>query len=427
MEFQVKFSGQDIALKLEAIVKDLGFKNENIAFLNTNNYASTFQWLLAIGNKRELKIENNGSQPFEKLKDFHKNTNIFGFLSYDLKNDTETLSSQNYDALQFPVMHFFEPKILLTQKNNVLNILADNPQKVLETIKNAEIISRPQKRDIDAIKARISKSEYIEKIKSIQREIQYGNIYEMNFCQEFFAENSIINPFEVYAALNEVSKMPFSGFYALDNKFVLCASPERFLQKKGQKIISQPIKGTIKRSANSLEDEALKNQLRNDEKERSENVMIVDLVRNDLSKIAERASVKVDELFGVYSYPKVHQMTSTVSAILNPSNHFVDAIEACFPMGSMTGAPKISAMKIIEQHEHTKRGIYSGSIGYILQNEDFDFNVVIRSILYNGDNQYLSFTVGSAITILSNPEKEYEECILKAKAIFEVLNSSQNA
>lgn len=427
MGFQTTFSALEIASKLEAIINNLGLKDEHITFLNSNSYVSEFQWVLAAGSKRELKIENNGLQPFEQLKSFHKNTALFGFLAYDLKNDIENLQSNNFDGLQFPVLHFFEPKVLITQQNELLTIMADNPEKVLEVLKNAKSNSADCKTHVGEIHARISKSDYIKKVEKIKAEIQYGNIYEMNFCQEFFAENASINPFDIYAQLNELSQMPFSAFYKVDNQFVICASPERFLQKIGEKLISQPIKGTIKRSLKKEEDELLKMQLQKDEKERSENVMIVDLVRNDLSKISERGTVKVDELFGIYSYPKVHQMISTVSSVLHSENNFIDAIEATFPMGSMTGAPKISAMKIIEAYENTKRGIYSGAIGYILPNEDFDFNVVIRSILYNAENKYLSFMVGSAITILSNPENEYEECLLKAKAIFEVLNPTENA
>ena len=245
----------------------------------------------------------------------------------------------------------------------------------------------------------------------------------MNFCHEFYAENAIVDPFEVYLKLNRVSPMPFSCFYRNKDKYLMCASPERFLKKEGSKIISQPIKGTIKRGVTPKEDEALKNQLLNDPKERSENVMIVDLVRNDLSRTAKKGSVKVDELFGIYSFPQVQQMISTVSAEVKEEHHFVDVIKYAFPMGSMTGAPKIKAMELIEKYETTKRGLYSGTAGYITPAGDFDFNVVIRSILYNASEKYLSFTVGNAITHNSISESEYEECLLKAKAMFEVLEN----
>lgn len=165
----------------------------------------------------------------------------------------------------------------------------------------------------------------------------------------------------------------------------------------------------------------LKNDLAKDEKERSENIMIVDLVRNDLSKTAVKGSVKVEELCKVYSFDQVHQMISTVTSQIEENTHPIDVIKSTFPMGSMTGAPKISAMKIIENLEETKRGLYSGAVGYITPRGDFDFNVVIRSILYNHTQKYISFSVGSAITSKSDPLKEYEECLVKAKAMHEVL------
>jgi para-aminobenzoate synthetase component 1 len=243
----------------------------------------------------------------------------------------------------------------------------------------------------------------------------------MNFCQEFFVENLEINPLETYSKLIEISPTPFSVFYKNENKYLISASPERFLKKIGTKIISQPIKGTIKRGENAEIDLQLRTQLECDEKERSENIMIVDLVRNDLSKTAKQASVKVEELCGIYSFKQVHQMISTISSEIDQETHFVDVIKSMFPMGSMTGAPKIEAMKLIEKFEKTKRGLYSGAVGYINPQGDFDFNVVIRSILYNLDKKYLSFSVGSAITAKSIAESEYDECLLKTEAIKKVL------
>jgi para-aminobenzoate synthetase component 1 len=251
--------------------------------------------------------------------------------------------------------------------------------------------------------------------------IYRGDIYEANFCQEFYIKNTQINPLETYWKLNSISKPPFATFIKLNDKYLLSASPERYLKKTGTKIISQPIKGTAKRSKDSVEDKRLKEQLAIDEKERSENIMIVDLVRNDLSKTAKKGTVKVVELCQVYTFPQVHQMISTISSEIEETEHPVHVLESTFPMGSMTGAPKISAMKIIETLEETKRGVYSGAVGYFTPDSNFDFNVVIRSILYNHSQQYVSFSVGSAITAKSNPLKEYEECLIKAKAMREVL------
>lgn len=201
----------------------------------------------------------------------------------------------------------------------------------------------------------------------------------------------------------------------------MCASPERFLKKEKDLLVSQPIKGTAPRGRNAKEDMQLKKELFTDAKERSENVMIVDLVRNDLSHVAAKNSVKVTELFGIYSFSTVHQMISTVTARLGKDYHFTDALRYTFPMGSMTGAPKVRAMQLIEQYEDTRRGLYSGAVGYITPERDFDFNVVIRSILYNKQEQYLGFMAGSAITSGSIPEKEYQECLHKAQAMKKAL------
>ena len=216
--------------------------------------------------------------------------------------------------------------------------------------------------------------------------------------------------------------MPFASFYKQNQNVLMGASPERYLCKRGDKLYSQPIKGTYRRGKNPEEDKQLKTALRDDLKEQTENVMIVDLVRNDLSRTAAKSSVKVEELFGMYTFPQVHQLISTVSSTLKSDVHFTEAIRCSYPMGSMTGAPKISAMKLIDQYEKTKRELYSGSVGYIDPYGNFDFNVVIRSLLYDTQKQYLSLTVGGAITNQSDAEKEYEECLLKAKAIFEQQN-----
>ncbi|NLF41175.1 MAG: anthranilate synthase component I family protein, partial [Bacteroidales bacterium] len=254
----------------------------------------------------------------------------------------------------------------------------------------------------------------------VKDHIQKGDIYEMNFCMEFFAENCFIDPFESYLRLNDISPAPFSAFYRLPEHYLLCSSPERFIQKNGDTIISQPIKGTARRGTSPEKDEEIKTELFNNLKERSENVMIVDLVRNDLSHTAVKDSVKIDELFGIYSFAQVHQMVSTITSKIKSGIHFSDVIRHAFPMGSMTGAPKIRAMQIIEEYEITKRGLYSGSVGYISPEGDFDFNVVIRSIQYNQSLQSLSFMTGSAITSLANAGDEYQECLLKAKAMMRI-------
>jgi para-aminobenzoate synthetase component I len=273
------------------------------------------------------------------------------------------------------------------------------------------------------VRPRISREHYLAQVEKIKKHIKLGDVYEMNFCQEFYAENAAIDPGDVYRELNAISATPFSAFCRLNDHYLLCASPERFLSKSGSRLVSQPIKGTARRGITPAEDEQLKKALAASEKERSENVMIVDLVRNDLSRIAKRGSVKVDELFGIHTFEQVHQMISTVSAEVKEDISFIDIIRATFPMGSMTGAPKVRAMQLIEEYESSKRGLYSGAVGYIDPSGDFDLNVVIRSILYNSASRYLSFTVGGAITDRSDAGQEYEECMIKAAAMLRVLKS----
>jgi para-aminobenzoate synthetase component I len=350
---------------------------------------------------------------------------LFGHLSYDLKNELEPFSSAHPDGIGFPDLFFFIPDIVIQLGIHEISI-GSNGKRHQEIY--GEILSMPVPgiepvREPVTVQSRVSRDEYITTINRLKQHILRGDCYEINFCQEFFAENVSLDPLAVYRSLSRMSPNPFAAFYKLDDKFLLCASPERYLKKTGENIFSQPIKGTWTRNpADAGQDKKNKELLYNSAKDRSENVMIVDLVRNDLSRICEEGTVKVDELFGIYSFPQVHQMISTISGQLRPGIQFMDAIRATFPMGSMTGAPKKRVMELIEQYEKTRRGIFSGAVGYITPGGDFDFNVVIRSILYNASRQYLSFPAGSGITWYSDPESEYEECLLKAAAIKKVLS-----
>ena len=399
-----------------------------IIFLDSNDYPqdySNYDCLFAVDAFTSVKTDFHN--PFEDLKQYQQTTKdwLFGYLSYDLKNNTESLVSNNFDGLDFPDLFFFQPKKLFLLKANQLEIqylnfcddeVDEDFKEIIETK-----ISKPEIEDRITIQQRISKESYLEKISKVLDHIHRGDIYEANFCMEFFAENTIINPFEKFSTLNEISQPPFAVFFKNNKHFLLSATPERYLRKEGDTIISQPIKGTSKRFSDPIADEKSKNDLALDPKERSENIMITDLVRNDLSKTAQKGSVEVKELCGVYSFLQVHQMITTITSKFDAQYAAVEVIKTTFPMGSMTGAPKIEAMKIIEEWEETKRGLYSGAVGYFTPNGDFDFNVVIRSIFYNQEKKYISFSVGSAITSKSIPEKEYEECLLKAKAMREVL------
>lgn len=379
-------------------------------FFNSNNENANF---LAVSNCQNV-VEHHWK---------------IGFISYDYKNNIELLSSNHTDEIGFPDEFFFTPQLLVEIFEHKINISFEDKiynKAYLKALAHQLSSEEVQKSEIIAVKMLpvVTKEDYLKNVVKLKNHIQQGDFYEINYCQEYTTREVEINPIDTYFKLNKKSPTPFSCFVKYNDKYLLCASPERFMSKMGNQIISQPIKGTIKRGATTQEDEELKHQLKNDPKERSENIMIVDLVRNDLSKIATRNSVKVDELCEIYTFPQVHQMISTISAGLKPEVDFKTIIHALFPMGSMTGAPKIRAMELIEQYEDSKRGLYSGTVGYIKPNGDFDFNVVIRSILYNSSSKKLSYFVGSAITSLSEPEKEYEECLLKAKAINEVLNSN---
>ncbi|MDO5968684.1 anthranilate synthase component I family protein [Flavivirga aquimarina] len=404
---------------------------DDVVWLDSNNYEqnySNYEAVLAVDAFTSIQTHFEGS--FDMLKEYQTNVNdwIFGYLTYDLKNDVEDLNSNNFDSLGFPDLYFFQPKKLFLFKGNqveiqYLNCVDDELEDDLKSIHHCREERDNNKENQVKIKLRIHKDAYFDKVNKMLAHIHRGDIYEANFCQEFYAENTRINPLETYLKLNRISKPPFATFLKCGDKYLLSASPERYLKKEVQTVISQPIKGTAKRSENILEDEALKEALSQDIKERSENIMIVDLVRNDLSKTAIKGSVEVEELTKVYTFDQVHQMISTVTSKIEATTHAVDVIKSTFPMGSMTGAPKISAMRIIEDLEETKRGLYSGSVGYFSPTGDFDFNVVIRSILYNETKKYVSYSVGGAITAKSDPLKEYEECLVKAKAMREVLEN----
>ena len=425
-----------------AITKDISqfpnFKNQllywanqhrEVVFLDSNQYHqkySSYDAVLAVDAFTSIKTDYENA--FQDLYQYQSQTKdwLFGYLSYDLKNDTEALYSNNFDGLDFPDLFFFQPKKLFLIKNDAveiqyLRLCDDEIETDFEEI--LSITTNTHHPSSITIKQRISKENYLFKVSKMLEHIHRGDIYEANFCMEFYAENAQIEPLEIYQKLNAISEPPFAVYFKNNFQYLLSASPERYLRKEGTKVISQPIKGTAKRSDDSVLDEQLKIDLAKNEKERSENIMIVDLVRNDLSHTATKGSVQVEELCQVYSFKQVHQMISTIVSEVENTTSPVEIIRTTFPMGSMTGAPKISAMQIIEALEETKRGLYSGAVGYFTPTGDFDFNVVIRSILYNAKNQYLSFSVGSAVTSQAIPEMEYEECLLKAKAMFEVLQS----
>lgn len=345
-----------------------------------------------------------------------------GYLGYDVKNQVEQLSSQHPDQVGFPDIFFFEPQLYLYFTETAVSITSqeDTIEKTVAAISQTPLPDRYSPPAL-RLQQRVSKENYIGQVERVREHIRKGEVYELNYCMEFFAEGVKLPPLPLYLQLNSLSPTPFAGFLKHNDLYLLCASPERFLKKEGQKLISQPIKGTIRRGDTPQEDQQLQHQLRHDEKEIAENMMIVDLVRNDLRRSCATGTIEVEEMFGIYGFRHVSQMISTITGRLRPESTLADALKGAFPMGSMTGAPKIRAMELIEELEITKRGLYSGAFGYIKPSQDFDFNVVIRSIQYNASTGYLSFMVGSAITYDSVAEQEYAECLLKAQGIRKTL------
>lgn len=397
-------------------------------FLDNRGYESLLhahEFLLGIGESAALELApGDNLEKADTFLEAQKGKWIFGHLSYDLGQSIYPIKSQKEDPIGFPGLRLFVPALCLRGNAQSLGVEWSAPGFDAAAFLR-EAMAQPHfqlEHSAVNLSPRISRANYIGIIEQLKAHILRGDCYEINFCQEFMAAPVDVDPVVIYRNLTRASPNPFSCFYKSGDAYLMCASPERFIAKRGSHIYSQPIKGTAKRFPGSPEaDEASRRALRSSQKELSENVMVVDLVRNDLSRICEKASVQVDELFGIYSYPQVHQMISTVSGVLQPGVSFTEILKATFPMGSMTGAPKKRVMELIEQYEPSRRGLFSGAVGYISPDGNFDFNVVIRSLLYNKTSKYLGYQVGSGITWYSKPEEEYEECLLKAEAIRKVL------
>jgi para-aminobenzoate synthetase component I len=391
--------------------------------LSSHPYYHSFDFAVAIGAAKTLSVNTGkGFQSFEAFQKENPNQWMFGYFGYDLKNELEKLSSENPDSLDFPDLYFFIPETVILIKNDtiIVETSVEKPAGLIDEIEKQVIVDAGRQSINASFQSRIKKAKYLETVNRLREHIIEGDVYEVSYCQEFYASDIEIDPFDVFLGLESNSPQPFSAFMRINDKYIICASMERYLKKTGNRLISQPIKGTIRRGSDTREDLYLREKLWHDEKERAENVMIVDLVRNDLSRTCEPGSVEVEELFGIYDFPGVFQMISTVSGQLKPGYSGLDAIKASFPMGSMTGAPKIKAMELIEHYEQSKRGVYSGALGYFTPDGNFDFNVVIRTMLYNAARKYLSLHVGAAITFDSDPEREYEECLVKIERLLRV-------
>jgi para-aminobenzoate synthetase component 1 len=420
--------------------------SQSTLFLESHHHEDlygSFDALLALNPINELRIEFSTHGDWHRLSKWQNAQKdwCFGHLAYDFKNAEENLQSQNRDGIGFPEAYFFVPERLFMVQDKSLTGLyhRDHAQCWPEDLRQIQIIYDSLLANSDEItadndhktsnyksgveiKGRWSFEQYREKFLQIQKHIQRGDIYETNFCQEFYHDQAELEPYDLFERLNNHSKAPFSAFYKLDDRYALCASPERYLNKKGKALMSQPIKGTLKRLSDSDLDKKAVVSFMENPKERRENIMITDLVRNDLSKVAARDSVKVQELCVLKSYAHVHQLVTTITAELKDGFDAVEALKATFPMGSMTGVPKIRALQLMDDFENHKRGLYSGTIGYFTPEGDFDFNVVIRTLLYNATTKYLSLSVGGALTSSANAQDEYQECLLKAEALRSVLS-----
>ncbi len=378
-------------------------------------------WIKSRGSTIEIHDSDGHStyegNPWDELKAFRKKHQdwLFGYFGYDLKNHIEELESGNKALTGVPDLFFMVPRLLLE---------IDIDKKITQLKGKAfpeELKEEGQSPLKVQLQNRISKKEYQDLIEQAKVDIYEGEYYEINLSHplQFNFEG---DPLSLYESMKTAGPVPFGSYLEMDELVICCSSPERFLARSGNRVWSQPIKGTASRGKeDDAEAELIK--LRDSEKERAENLMIVDLVRNDLGRVAIKNSVRVSNLFEIQSFETVHQMVSTVECTVDDEIESEEVIKACFPMGSMTGAPKISAMKAIEKYEHYRRGIYSGAIGYFSPNGDFDFNVVIRTAIINGDK--LIYPVGGAITSDSDAEDEWEETLLKAKAITNIFENTE--
>lgn len=424
---QYALSGQALA-PFKRQLRQWAAQHEIFLYLDSHTAtAADWECLVAVGSVTDC-IANAGADAFGQLKALANGTSdwLFGYFAYDLKNEVERLQSHNFDGLGFPDLYFFQPETVVgirasgaTDYTLTIQTHKSPPEYVYQAILSESTTPYVPTNLHPALRLRprFAPADYLDTVRTVQAHIAAGDLYEMNLCQEFYADHADMEPLAVFERLYARTLAPFTAFGRWADRWLLSASPERFLQKQGRQLRSQPIKGTRRRSPDPVEDARIRAELATNEKERAENVMIVDLVRNDLARHCVPGSVRVTELFGIYSFATVHQMISTVEGKLRPDVHGLDALCAAFPMGSMTGAPKVMAMELIERYERTRRGLYSGAVGYLDPKGDFDFNVVIRSILYNATQRYVSCQVGSALVYDAVAEQEYDECLVKLNAL----------
>lgn len=405
------------AERLRAALSALGY----VTWLDSGGYGTsqrfhhhTWDVLAGVGI-RQLFVP--GDDFFASLDAFVRHRWVMGYLGYDLKNRLEPLESVHSSPVDFPEYFLYEPALVFGLRHGQWYYqVAPGSEWYAEQVVYAATAT--EKKAAESFPVNIAPGMYRQKIETLLRHIQRGDIYEVNYCHAFSGQHFFPDPARLYSQLVSENPSPFSAYMAMDTHHILSASPERFLARRANRLISQPIKGTAPRGRTEEEDRRYVQFLETSQKERSENIMIVDLVRNDLSRVCVPGSVVVDELCGIYPFPSVHQVISTVSGEIRENTGFADILRALFPMGSMTGAPKIRAMQLIEEYEEFRRGPFSGAIGYMAPSGDFDWNVVIRSLLIDNRRGTWMYPVGSAITAYCHPEDEWNECLLKAKPLF---------
>lgn len=383
--------------------------------------------ILGIGVNRSLVVggELRETQVFDALEKFTEGAKwTFGWIGYDLKNSFLPVDAAFENPLGLPDLAWWEPKVVIkwsaedaagTAEVVQGDASSELARKGLEAIK-----TEAPKEEVQAGEEMVwswKKEEYLTQYEKVIDLIQAGDVYELNLCQTLWGSAPASESWPIFNALVSRTRAPFSAYMQCGDARVMSGSPERFLKRDGDTLISQPIKGTIARGSTAEEDARLKEQLSSSEKDRAENVMITDLVRNDLSRVAVRDSVEVSELCEIYTFETVHQMISEIKCKVDPDKGLSDILKATFPMGSMTGAPKISAMNNIDALEKMARGVYSGSVGYHTPEGDFDLNVLIRSLFHNATTEKIQASVGGAITALSKGEEELNECHIKADAL----------
>ncbi|MCX7694655.1 MAG: aminodeoxychorismate synthase component I [Caloramator sp.] len=343
---------------------------------------------------------------------------LVGYLSYDFGEEIMGIKSKDNSPIQIPSIYFeyFEDFIVVDNRNNLTYVVTDD-NGIINKIKDINYVE--PKEDIDVnLKSNFEFEEYCRAVERVREYIRCGDVYQVNISQQFYGRGKL-NPIYIYSKFRRANYGPYNALIRVEDKYILSTSPEQFLRKRGDLITTRPIKGTVKKVEDKKENERLKRELYQSEKCRSELLMIIDLERNDLSRICIPGTVRVESLFDVEEYSTVNHLVSTIKGNLLENVGFKEIIEAMFPGGSITGAPKLRSMEVINEIEKVNRGIYTGSIGYISNNGNMDFNIAIRTAVM--DKESIIYNVGGGIVWDSNPEDEYEETLHKGRAIYNSL------